>query len=154
NSVQKSLQQRIVSTAQDHRIGVAKSVCEGLGEINSSHLLSHGVFYPSFFNQRDEQRASLFACLQPARFESSPVSVAANGGLSSNHNNLLVSRGRRGRLCPGLNHAYHRNMRSRRDAIEGERGRRVAGDHHHLRPVRFKEMSSLHGVATDRVYRL
>src|SRR5215472_10099163 len=64
--------------ATEHqRVGLMKTIREGLGEINTSDLFGDGVLHPSFFHQRNQQGTSLLPRLQPACFEGLAVSVAA-----------------------------------------------------------------------------
>ena len=42
-----------------------KSISKRLGEIDARHLLGDRVLHPAFLNQRNQQRASLFAGRSP-----------------------------------------------------------------------------------------
>src|SRR5437763_6775884 len=94
--------------ASEHeRVGVLKLFGEGLREINARDLLGHGMINPSFFDQRNQQRARLFASLEAARFESLAVGMAADRGLGADHHDLAVFRSRPGGLGAGFNDSNH-----------------------------------------------
>ena len=125
----------------------SKAIGKGLAQINARNLLGDRMLDPSFFHQRDQQRASLLPRLEPAGFKSFAISVAADRGLGSDDNDFLVLADASGGLGPRLDDANHRHMGRGRDAIKSQRGRRVAGNHQQLGAVAFEVVGRLNRIA-------
>ncbi len=88
--MQQRLEQRIVSTAEHENVRIAETVGKGLTHVNTGNLLSDGVLDPSFFDQRDQQRASLLARIKAPSLKCFPVGVAADRGLGPDNDDFLI----------------------------------------------------------------
>ena len=90
---------------------------------------------------------------QAASFQSLAVGVAAHGRLGSDHDNLLIARGRCRSLGAGLDHPYDRDVRGCRDAVQSQCRGCITGDDEHLRTLGFEEVGSFHGVSGNSLNR-
>ena len=75
------------------------------------------------------------------------IGVAADRRLGANHDNLLILRSSGSRFRSGFNHSNHGHMRCRRDLVERQRRRSIAGDDQHLRAMGFKIVRRLDRIA-------
>src|SRR5215472_9105140 len=107
-----------MGTRQNQRVGVMEAIRKGRGEVDPRNLLGDRMLDPSLFNQRNEQRARLLACLQAAVFERLAVSMTADGSLSADYDDFPILRGRRGSVGPGLDHSYNWDVGRRADLIQ------------------------------------
>src|ERR1700677_3423037 len=105
---------------ENQSIRSPESIGESFVYINASHLLGDRMLYPSFLDQRNQQRTSLFPSRKPMRFKRLPVSMAADSRLSAHHDYLLVRANRSRSLCTRLDHTNHWNMRRRSNAIQSQ----------------------------------
>jgi len=135
HSPQQRLDQRIVSAAEQQHVGIASVIGECFRQINLRHLLGDRMVYPAFFDQRNEQRASLLAHRDVASLEGAPVGMAADGGIGADDDHVPLPAGRRRRVGARFNHADHFYSRRRFDLRERQRGGCVAGDHQQLRSL-------------------
>ena len=80
DAAQQRRDQRIVGAGQHQHISLLRRLRHRLAEIDARHLLGHGMLDPSFFHQRDKQRARLLVGLQPMLLQRIAISVAADRG--------------------------------------------------------------------------
>ncbi len=154
HSPQQRLDQRIMRAAKHQHVGIVCVVRKTLRQINLRHLLRHRMFHPSLFDQWHKQRTRLLPHRDPAGFERPPVSMAADGGLCSNDDHLLLPAGRRRGFRSRFDDADHCYICRSFDLVERERCGCVAGDYQQLRSLILQIAHRADRVMRDRGRRL
>lgn len=114
-------------------------------------MFCDGMLDPTFLDKRNEQRAGFLAGTQAACFQSSVISVAADGGFRPDHNDFLVFCRGCGGLGPGLDNSDNGHACCGLDSIERQRGRRIAGDDQHVGPVGLEKLRRFHCITAYRL---
>src|SRR5579859_1812377 len=93
-------------------------------------------------------------CLEAARLQRPSIRMAADGGLSPDHNDFAVLSGGRGRFGTRLHYPDYRNMCCRFNLVQRQRRCRIARDDQHLRAMRLEIMGGFDRVARYSLNRL
>ena len=110
---------------------------------------------PSLLHQRHKQRTGFPKHLDPRfhPFHNLGVGSASDGCLGSNDTDTAVSGGLHSCLCTGIDHTDDRDVRLGCHRVQGQRCRRVAGDHDGLYLLCPKETDDLAGITQDGILR-
>src|SRR5579872_518823 len=146
NPAQDRLEQRIMRASEHENIRCIEAIGKGLTEVDSGDLLCHRVLYPSFFDQRNQQRTGFLASLHTLRLQRSPIGMAADGSLCTDYDYFVLLALTRRSFRTGFNDSDDGNTRCRDNSVQRKRSGRIASDN--------QELSTLILQVLRRLYRI